>query len=1822
GLNESQAMVAAGLAGTLSTALMGAKLPLEKLGGQKGLNEGIAQAVKNYALHAGEAGAVVGATSGGEALIQELSKWAADKGGPDFGRVVTDTLQGGAQGTVMGGIIGAPHLAGRMLAALPRSGNVSRADARKAGVPEEVVRQGQTARNAYRDQFVAKMREQSKPIETPTTTGEPHAQFDTQAGQDNGGRGPQPPVREESWNPAESGEGVQPGGLEGQRREPVEGQRIPQQTAGEEKALGEPADRSADAVEAMPAENAKPLLAQPEQPQAASLEQAAGGQAKLLGPQWAKEPPVTIMEGAAKEHAIRTSTLQFRRKAIDSGEQVVVGTQDGRVMAVDANKVQRIESPTAAEPLATQPSVTPALAPTIPAKKSLLKPKGWDKDLATRAASGEPIEKPEGITDERWKAMQTQAAKQAAEQPDQGKRPLLKEPHGTHPDIPSLLVEMDERPKGVGDKPRWVEYQTVGPEEGARLKATTGLELSGYRHTVDEDGILHAMKGHGVDSPERPKDEPPLTPSDIAAIPEIIAHPDNVELSAKVKNDLTPKRIVYKKRGKDGVVVVEEVRTGRRRLALKTMYKIRPGTKERPDLAWSRTSETTEPQGSALAAEGQDATKIIGSADAKVKEESGAAPPPPPLPPAVPAEVAKGRTSIKNRIVDEERAARGATPLTSEGGGSLDRWNTEAKARMEADPTWVPGLLDDLRDSKRAPDPVEHAALTRHKLPVKKAFEEAAAKQAAAYDAGDLGTAEAMQPEVTRLSDELNNLDQVTRRTGTAASYSLMSRKLELEEDGSVAALSLRRRAAKGGVPLSSKEQAEVATQAAELKASNEKLATLLKDREEQLATEREKAAQAEIDRQIEEHHKGISEKRRTTIEGRFERQYAVAHDYGVDPQTLREAATERADAEAKEARDYNQAYKAVVKATGLTPAVIRDIERGGFFEGGKPVDINEYKGLDTKAPMLAREYPELGLQAENADALQGKDYAQDLVDLIKRGPRAVPEWYEKLDEVAREMAAGKGKELPEEFHFPWEREPGEDFETLPESATESMRPKSSPAPTSAETPAKKPIVRPRAKRGAWYESAKKKADASLANFMDKWATFGGLHVAGDPRPAEVRRSELLEAAVAVVRDRIELGAATFAEFMASLGDKAKDARETFRAAWDSLRDKGEVPSPVRDATDLAEIGRLAKKLTRWTVESGVTDRELVVDEVHAELKGVLPEITRRQTMDAMSGYGEFKELPKDAISLKVRAIKGELQQLSKLEDMAKGKAPTKTGIERRQPSDEERRLIAQVNEAKKKGGFTVTDPGKQLKTALDAAKTALKHRIADLEQEISTRTKIVKERTPLTPDAELAALKKHRDELRAIHDEIFPAKRSLRKITDAQRLKLLDKALDRSISQLEQDLDAGRLGPKPKATSLTSPEIEAKRAKLDALRAQRDELRANSPEYQASVEARQTAAYKRALTKRYADLQERWAAAKRGELPVKKKLLKTKVDNEITAAKYRIEQLWRSIRAAEDKTRRAQRPTWKKALGVVPETVRTIRSVWTSFDFSAVGRQGGWLAFSHPVAAARAQLRSFRAFASDKTAFEIAEEIASRPNAQSGLYARAGLELTDISGPLAGKEEAYQSSLAERIPGVKASERAYVSQLNQQRADVFDAMVAQLSLTGTPTLPEAKIIANYINVASGRGDVGGYRQAATALAVPFFAPRLYLSRFQLLLGQPFLKDAGAGSWRVRRLLAKEYAKSLGGIGLFLATSYAALYGMMGPPSDDDARGWSITLNPYSPDCGKIRLGATRIDPLAGLSQTARLTTRLTTNMVNGVRSAFGGNVSASSRKEMENTGA
>ncbi len=282
-------------------------------------------------------------------------------------------------------------------------------------------------------------------------------------------------------------------------------------------------------------------------------------------------------------------------------------------------------------------------------------------------------------------------------------------------------------------------------------------------------------------------------------------------------------------------------------------------------------------------------------------------------------------------------------------------------------------------------------------------------------------------------------------------------------------------------------------------------------------------------------------------------------------------------------------------------------------------------------------------------------------------------------------------------------------------------------------------------------------------------------------------------------------------------------------AASGTVRDLGAERDSIvaglgqRASTPLRDLRPWIRKLALNLIRSGITERNALINAVHDVLKDIFPTIEQRDTMDAISGYGDFRPLDPEVAKAKLRDLSGQMQNVSKLEDLLGRRALQKTGPERKTLSDEERRLIKLVNEYKKRYGVVVTDPATQLKSALAAVKTRLTNQIKDLEFQIGTGKKIVKGATKVAYDAEAAELLARRDALKAQFDEVFGKP----ELTDAQRVDMATKALEKSIEDLRQRIATGDIGPRRTVSKTpVTPELESLRQQRDMALEQLQALR------------------------------------------------------------------------------------------------------------------------------------------------------------------------------------------------------------------------------------------------------------------------------------------------------------------------------------------------------------------------------------------------------------
>lgn len=149
------------------------------------------------------------------------------------------------------------------------------------------------------------------------------------------------------------------------------------------------------------------------------------------------------------------------------------------------------------------------------------------------------------------------------------------------------LEALIQSPKGSKG---WFAYSEVKPEEAQWIQKKTGLDVTGFIHTIERDAIVHILNGHGEVSREN---EVPITEEDILSIPKKITSFDHVKLGDRQRKN---KIIIYTKRTDSTMYLIEEVRMGRKTLSIKTRYKNKVASEAPGIQAPGHTSETTSDQ--------------------------------------------------------------------------------------------------------------------------------------------------------------------------------------------------------------------------------------------------------------------------------------------------------------------------------------------------------------------------------------------------------------------------------------------------------------------------------------------------------------------------------------------------------------------------------------------------------------------------------------------------------------------------------------------------------------------------------------------------------------------------------------------------------------------------------------------------------------------------------------------------------------------------------------------------------------------------------------------------------------------------------------------------------------------------------------------------------------------------------------------------------------------------------------------------------------------------------------------------------------------------
>ena len=175
---------------------------------------------------------------------------------------------------------------------------------------------------------------------------------------------------------------------------------------------------------------------------------------------------------------------------------------------------------------------------------------------------------------------------------------------------------------------------------------------------------------------------------------------------------------------------------------------------------------------------------------------------------------------------------------------------------------------------------------------------------------------------------------------------------------------------------------------------------------------------------------------------------------------------------------------------------------------------------------------------------------------------------------------------------------------------------------------------------GFFSKHIKERAKKSAA-ILD--AYFASLHAGFDPT--------MLYHAAVVGADYIARGADNITAFtkmfVEKFGEKvrphvdeiyeeSKKQFEEIKAKVDAELPSDEAISSLKrrfdDGHPLTDMQPTIRALALHFIHEGVTGREPLIDKVHEVLKTMNPDITRCETMDAICGYGDYKQLSTDTV--------------------------------------------------------------------------------------------------------------------------------------------------------------------------------------------------------------------------------------------------------------------------------------------------------------------------------------------------------------------------------------------------------------------------------------------------------------------------------------------------------------------------------------------------------------------------------------------------------------
>jgi len=368
---------------------------------------------------------------------------------------------------------------------------------------------------------------------------------------------------------------------------------------------------------------------------------------------------------------------------------------------------------------------------------------------------------------------------------------------------------------------------------------------------------------------------------------------------------------------------------------------------------------------------------------------------------------------------------------------------------------------------------------------------------------------------------------------------------------------------------------------------------------------------------------------------------------------------------------------------------------------------------------------------------------------------------------------------------------------------------------------------------------------------------------------------------------------------------KKADTEDLLQKEFAHIEDKTKLPTQ-----------RQLELLARFHVENGVRNVDDLVSAIKSDLKERgYDEFSDSQLRTGLSGYGSTKQLSQEDVDVALRDLKSQSRLLEQLKDAKEGVMPKLTGMLRDKPTEEQRRLMKEINDEISKQELSRKTPEEQRASRLDQVKTRLTNLIEELSKDIEKlkRGEVINNRirTAVERDTEANKLQKTVDELRKERDSLQPPK----ELTEEQWNKNMTAVAKRMQAEFERRLAEKDFAVKKRPDHKASVELEKARAERDAAK---EEMKADE-DYKKSAEERAIATIIRRKEKQIERYETRIAnkdfeAKPRKPQPQDKRI--DDLDLEILRVKNEFQR-------DQANARKANRTKWQRMWDAIPEIKR-----------------------------------------------------------------------------------------------------------------------------------------------------------------------------------------------------------------------------------------------------------------------------------------------------------